>query len=547
MYMRLKLRPGAARPSRTLRTLAASLAAVLLAAVMVQLSAGAARAASGSCPTARSTAPPTVEAMKAIDLACKAVDARIRYSFGGGWGTHPGASYGWPDGTTYAANDGNVKGYDCSGFMHWIWYAVTGTENFLPLGADSQFHTSSHVAARFSASQGTGSLLPGDLVFWGNPNATNGIHHVAMYLGDGLIVQQSQSGTPANVDTLNLSGYAGAVRLTGFSSTDPNWQEYASGVDDRIANAEAKYGVNGCGSGGCTTGCSAQWYNDHPSDPLCNGGSSGGAGGGPIASGTKYWVDTFAAATGRDLGGTLNAGTNYVFCKEWGSQVGSGSTYNHWWLYTDMDTGGQDYVSAYYLSRWGNDEAKDNSGNTIPTCSWSSGGGTGGTKYWVDTFANAPARDGAGTLYAGTNYVFCKEWGSQVGSGSTYNHWWLFTDLDTGGQGWVSAYYLSRWGNDEAKDNSGNTIPNCGTDGKYWVKTFASAPGRDHGGTLYAGTNYVFCKVWGSQVGSGSTYNHWWLLTDMDTGGRDYVSAYYLANQGNDQANDIYGATIPTC
>jgi hypothetical protein len=25
----------------------------------------------------------------------------------------------------------------------------------------------------------------------------------------------------------------------------------------------------------------------------------------------------------------------------------------------------------------------------------------------------------------------------------------------------VSAYYLTRWGNDEAKDNNGRTIPDC--------------------------------------------------------------------------------------
>jgi len=46
-------------------------------------------------------------------------------------------------------------------------------------------------------------------------------------------------------------------------------------------------------------------------------------------------------------------------------------------------------------------------------------------------------------------------------SSGNYNHYWLWTDLDTGGQGWVSAYYLSLWGNDQAKDNSGNVIPDC--------------------------------------------------------------------------------------
>jgi hypothetical protein len=120
-------------------------------------------------------------------------------------------------------------------------------------------------------------------------------------------------------------------------------------------------------------------------------------------------------------------------------------------------------VSAYYLSRWGNDEAKDNSGTVIPDCP-----GGSRPKFWVDTFAAAPVYASAtstaqtGTLNAGTNYVFCKTWGRQIGSGSAYNHYWLKTDPDTGpADQFVSAYYLSRWGNDEARDNNGVVIPDC--------------------------------------------------------------------------------------
>jgi hypothetical protein len=87
-------------------------------------------------------------------------------------------------------------------------------------------------------------------------------------------------------------------------------------------------------------------------------------------------------------------------------------------------------------------------------------------KWWATTFGSAPGYLGGwarvGTLYAQTNYLFCKEWGAQItDSSGNYNHWWLWTDLDTGGKGWVSAYYLKNWGNDVAKDDSGNVIPNC--------------------------------------------------------------------------------------
>ena len=98
--------------------------------------------------------------------------------------------------------------------------------------------------------------------------------------------------------------------------------------------------------------------------------------------------------------------------------------------------------------------------------------GCGGTpapgKYWVDTFANAPVYASptstaqTGTLYQGTNYVFCKTWGRQIGTTTSYNHWWLKTDPDSGpATQYVSAYYLSRWGNDEAKDNNGTVIRDC--------------------------------------------------------------------------------------
>jgi murein DD-endopeptidase MepM/ murein hydrolase activator NlpD len=96
----------------------------------------------------------------------------------------------------------------------------------------------------------------------------------------------------------------------------------------------------------------------------------------PPSGTTKYWVDTFANAsvygspTSTTATGTLNAGTHYVSCKVWGRNVSDASgNFNHWWLKTDPDTGpANQYVSAYYLSRWGNDVAKDNNGNVVPGC-----------------------------------------------------------------------------------------------------------------------------------------------------------------------------------
>ncbi|WP_242107541.1 peptidoglycan DD-metalloendopeptidase family protein [Luteimonas aquatica] len=89
-------------------------------------------------------------------------------------------------------------------------------------------------------------------------------------------------------------------------------------------------------------------------------------------------------------------------------------------------------------------------------------------RYWVDTYATAPGFGSptstaqTGSLYAGTNYVYCKTWGREVRNGTSFNHWWLKTDLDVGpANQWISAYYLDRWGNDEARDNDGFDLPRC--------------------------------------------------------------------------------------
>ncbi|MCO5996062.1 C40 family peptidase [Actinoallomurus rhizosphaericola] len=253
-------------------------------------------------------------AQQAVRAACSQLG--VWYSWGGGHGPVPGATYGHYDGQDPASkNDGQRLGFDCSGLVRYAYYRATGRD-ILNGTADNQFHTGRAVA-RFSPGQGTGPLLPGDLLFWGR----GWVHHVAIYLGAGQMVEAFQSGTHVRMTPVRLGGdYAGAVRVDG----------------------------------------------------------SGGGGGQPGQ--VKYWVNTFADAVGYrepntgDAQGVLNKGNNYVYCKVWGAQVGNGGQFNHWWLRTDLDrtypgkNGRGAYVSAYYLSRWGNDEARDVNGGPIPNC-----------------------------------------------------------------------------------------------------------------------------------------------------------------------------------
>ncbi len=247
------------------------------------------------------------QAEAAVNQACGLLGTP--YSWGGGHSATPGPTYGICDPSNGAPNDCNVDGLDCSGMVRYAYYLAVGAD-VIP-GTSAGQYQSSRAVARFSASQGTGPLLPGDLLFFGGSAAT--IHHVAIYMGQGEIVEAPYSGGHVQVASVSShSDYYGAIRLYG---------------------------------------------------------SGGGTGGG------QYWVDTFANApvyaspTSTTQTGTLNAGTNYVFCKVWGREISEGSSYNHYWLLTDPDSGpGGQYVSAYYLSRWGNDEAKDNNGTVIPDC-----------------------------------------------------------------------------------------------------------------------------------------------------------------------------------
>jgi cell wall-associated NlpC family hydrolase len=151
----------------------------------------------------------------AVRAACSQIG--VWYSWGGGHGATPGATYGYYDGSDPdSLHDNERKGFDCSGLTRYAYYEATG-KDLLNGTADDQFHTS-HAAARFSAAQGTAPLLPGDLMFWGSGH----VHHVAMYLGAGQMVEADESGTQIRVTPVRTGGdYAGAVRIDGSGTVTP--------------------------------------------------------------------------------------------------------------------------------------------------------------------------------------------------------------------------------------------------------------------------------------------------------------------------------------
>lgn len=130
---------------------------------------------------------PTPAAMTAINYACG--QRGLPYVWGGN-----------------GAEDG---GFDCSGLTKAA-YDTAGIT--LPRTAHTQYHAGPHVPAGQP-------LLPGDLVFYGNPNTK--IHHVGLYIGGGLMINAPRRGQVVQIEPYRHRNdqYAGATRPAGVSTT----------------------------------------------------------------------------------------------------------------------------------------------------------------------------------------------------------------------------------------------------------------------------------------------------------------------------------------
>jgi cell wall-associated NlpC family hydrolase len=99
-------------------------------------------------------------------------------------------------GKAYVYGAAGPSAFDCSGLTMMAW-AQAGVA--LPHSSSAQYGSGTHIAA--------GELRPGDLVFYYSP-----ISHVAMYIGNGLIVHAANPGAGVRVAELYSMPYAGAVR-----------------------------------------------------------------------------------------------------------------------------------------------------------------------------------------------------------------------------------------------------------------------------------------------------------------------------------------------
>jgi peptidoglycan DL-endopeptidase CwlO len=81
--------------------------------------------------------------------------------------------------------------WDCSGLMMAAWGSAGVS---LPHYSAAQYYAGTPISAS--------DLRPGDLVFWGTSSSPDSIHHVAMYLGDGMIIHAPRTGRPVSIDSM---------------------------------------------------------------------------------------------------------------------------------------------------------------------------------------------------------------------------------------------------------------------------------------------------------------------------------------------------------
>ena len=96
----------------------------------------------------------------------------------------------------------HVLGFDCSGLSLYAWAG---------LGLYMDHYAASQYTQAGSVHPSVDQLQPGDLTFW-STGGVSGIHHVAIYVGNGEVIQAPHTGTVVSFSPIWMDGYYGATR-----------------------------------------------------------------------------------------------------------------------------------------------------------------------------------------------------------------------------------------------------------------------------------------------------------------------------------------------
>ncbi|AVH23832.1 NlpC/P60 family protein [Nocardia cyriacigeorgica] len=135
---------------------------------------------------------PSVTGSEAIEIVVDRAMSQLGVTYAWGGGDEDGPTLGIRDGGVADSHgDYNKVGFDCSGLMI---YAFAGIGVSLPHYSGYQYNAGTRVPVD--------ERERGDMLFWG----PNGSQHVALYLGDGKMIEAPQSGDVVKVSPVRESG-----------------------------------------------------------------------------------------------------------------------------------------------------------------------------------------------------------------------------------------------------------------------------------------------------------------------------------------------------
>ena len=112
-------------------------------------------------------------------------------------------------GDPYVWSEEGPNQWDCSGLMYGAYRSdAAGNFPLTRVSRDQYWQTRNKVVDRYS-------LLPGDLLFFSSTNSWTGIHHVAMYAGDGMMVEAPRTGLNVRLTPVRWSRLFQATRVYG--------------------------------------------------------------------------------------------------------------------------------------------------------------------------------------------------------------------------------------------------------------------------------------------------------------------------------------------
>ncbi|MGW4737094.1 NlpC/P60 family protein [Nocardia xishanensis] len=149
-----------------------------------------------SAPGPRQSRPrpsgPSVHGSQAVEIVVDRALSQLGVQYAWGGGDEDGPTLGIRDGGVADSHgDFGKVGFDCSGLMI---YAFAGIGVSLPHYSGYQYNAGTRVPMNERAR--------GDMLFWG----PNGSQHVALYLGDGKMVEAPESGDVVKVSQVRESG-----------------------------------------------------------------------------------------------------------------------------------------------------------------------------------------------------------------------------------------------------------------------------------------------------------------------------------------------------